>query len=174
MNWNKFKASAPELAEAAERLFEHKGAILLGTLRLDGSPRISPVEHLFAGSELYLGMMPESLKAQDLLRDPRCTVHNIISDKQAVEGEFKLHGVAKNVQDSAERQLYCDELKKKIGWSPEGLPFHLFAIDVRSAGLFQTADDQMSRTVKRWRAGGEVEIFRQGVDGRLTPHELNQ
>lgn len=169
MNWQAFKSVAPDLAESAEKLFDRAGAILIGTLRRDGSPRISPVEHLFAGSELYLGMMPESFKAQDLLRDQRCTMHNIISDKNAVEGEFKLHGTAKNVLDAAERQLYCDELKKKIGWSPEGMPFHLFAIDVQSAGLFQTADDQMSRSVKRWRAGGAVESFRQGVDGKLIP-----
>ncbi len=167
MNWSEFKFAAPELVETAEKLFDRAGAILIGTLRRDGSPRISPVEHLFAGSELYLGMMPESLKAQDLLRDPRCTIHNIISDKNAVEGEFKLHGSAKNIQDADKRLLYCDELEKKIGWSPEGMPFHLFAIDVQSAGLFQTADDQMSRSVKRWRAGGSVESFRQGVDGKL-------
>ncbi|MGE0883628.1 MAG: pyridoxamine 5'-phosphate oxidase family protein [Blastocatellales bacterium] len=167
MNWSEFKFAAPDLAGTAEKLFDRTGAILIGTLRRDGSPRISPVEHLIAGSDLYLGMMPESLKAQDLLRDPRCTIHNIISDKNAVEGEFKLHGTAKNVLDAAERQLYCDELKRKIGWSPEGLPFHLFAIEIQSAGLFQTADDQMSRSVKRWRAGGTVESFRQGVDGKL-------
>jgi len=169
MNWSEFKSAAPDLAETAEKLFDRAGAILIGSLRRDGSPRISPVEHLLAGTELYLGMMPESFKAQDLLRDPRCTIHNIISDKNAVEDEFKLHGIAKNVQDAAERQLYCDELKKKIGWSPEGMPFHLFAVDIKTAALFQTADDQMARVVKRWRASGQIETFRQGVDGKLTP-----
>ncbi len=167
MNWNEFKTAAPELAEAGETLFERVGAVMVGTLRKDGSPRISPVEPMFAGGELYLGMMPESLKAQDLLRDGRCTVHNVISDKNAAEGEFKVNGLARNVQDAAERQLYCDELKRKIGWSPEGMPFHLFAVQIHSAGLFQTADDQMTRKVSRWRIGGNVEIARQGVDGKL-------
>lgn len=169
MNWNKFKSAAPDMAQAAEKLFDRTGAILIGTLRRDGSPRISPVEHLFAGTELYLGMMPESLKAQDLLRDGRCTIHSMISDKHAAEGEFKLHGLAKNVQDIAERQLYCDELKNKLGWSPEGMPFHLFAIDVQSAGLFLMSEDQTARVIKRWRAGGTVEKFRQGIDGKLIP-----
>ncbi len=167
MKWDEFKLAAPELAEAGEKLFERVGVVLVGTIRKDGSPRISPVEPLLAGGELYLGMMPESLKAQDLLRDGRCTVHNVISDKNAPEGEFKVNGVARNVQDDAERRLYCEELKKKIGWSPEGMPFHLFAVQLQSAGLFQTADDQMARKVTRWRAGGKVDNFRQGVDGKL-------
>lgn len=171
MNWNEFKTAAPELAEAGEKLFERTGVILIGTLRKDGSPRISPVEMLLVGGQLYLGMMPESLKAQDLLRDGRCTVHSLISDKTAPEGEFKLHGVAVNVQDQAERKFYCDELKKKIGFSPEGMPFHLFSIDIRSAGLFGGADDAggSARLVKRWRAGEAVKSFRQPIDGSLKP-----
>ena len=173
MNWQAFKSAAPELAEAGETLFDRVGAVMVGTLRKDGAPRISPVEPLFAGGELYLGMMPDSFKAQDLLRDGRCTIHNIISDKNAVEGEFKVNGLARNVQEAAERQLYCDELKKKIGWSPEGMPFHLFAIEVQSAGLFlmqgHSADPTQGRLVKKWRVGGKVETYRQGVDGKLIP-----
>jgi len=168
MNWSEFKTAAPELAEAGEKLFERVGVILLGTLRKDGSPRISPVELLLVGGQLYLGMMPDSLKAQDLLRDGRCTVHSLISDKHAAEGEFKLHGVAVNVQDQAERKFYCDELRKKIGFSPEGMPFHLFSIDIQSAGLFGH-DGGSARLVKRWRAGEPVKAFRQGMDGGLKP-----
>jgi hypothetical protein len=44
---------------------------LLGTLRPDGSPRVSPVEPYFAGGELVLGVMAWSGKARDLRRDPR-------------------------------------------------------------------------------------------------------
>ncbi len=173
MNWQEFKTAAPELAEAGEKLFERVGVVMVASIRKDGSPRISPVEPLFAGGELYLGMMPDTFKAQDLLRDSRCAIHNVISDKNVPEGEFKVNGLARNVQDEAERQLYCDELKKKIGWSPEGLPFHLFAVQVQSAGLFlmqgHNENPAAGRLVKKWRAGGKVEAFRQGVDGKLTP-----
>jgi hypothetical protein len=168
MNWEEFKTAAPELAEAGEKLFERVGVVLVGTLRKDGSPRISPVEQLLVGGRLYLGMMPDSLKAQDLLRDGRCTIHSLISDKTAPEGEFKLHGVAVNVQDQVERKFYCDELKKKIGFSPEGMPFHLFSIDIQSAGLFGH-DGGSARLVKRWRVGEPVGAFRQGMDGALKP-----
>jgi predicted pyridoxine 5'-phosphate oxidase superfamily flavin-nucleotide-binding protein len=97
--WPAFKETAPELAAKAEELFEETGVILVGTIRKDGSPRISPVEPLFVDGELLLGMMWQSLKALDLLRDPRCTVHNCITDRMAPHGEFKLHGVAADIQD---------------------------------------------------------------------------
>jgi len=168
MNWDEFNTAAAELAEAGEKLFDRTGVVLVGTLRKDGSPRISPVEPLIAGGQLYLGMMPESFKAQDLLRDGRCTIHSLISDKHAAEGEFKLHGMAVNVQDPAERKLYCDELLKKIGWSPEGMPFHLFSIDILSAGVF-SHDGGSPRLVKRWRVGEPVKAFRQGIDGAMKP-----
>jgi len=168
MTWDEFKTAVPELAEAGEKLFDRVSVVLVGTLRKDGSPRISPVEPLIAGGQLYLGMMPASFKAQDLLRDGRCTIHSLISDKNAPEGEFKLHGLAVEVQEPAERKLYCNELQQKIGWSPEGMPFHLFSIDVRSAGFF-SHDGGTARLVKRWRAGEPVKAFRQGIDGGMKP-----
>src|SRR5262249_36172582 len=154
MKWADFKVAAPRIAEEAEKLFDRTGVLLIGTIRKDGSPRISPVEFLLADGELYLGMMPRSLKAQDLLQDPRCTVHSVISDRMAAEGELKLHGRTRNVQDAGERHRYCEGLKAKIGWSPEGMEFDLFAIEVESAGLFQSGGD--ARTVHLWRAGERV------------------
>ncbi len=108
VNWQAFKECAPELASKAEELFEETGVVLLGTVRKDGSPRISPVEPLFVEGELQLGMMWQSLKALDLLRDPRCTVHNCIADRMAEKGELKLHGVASDIQDLDRRKRYCE------------------------------------------------------------------
>lgn len=167
MKWAEFKVAAPRIADEAEKLFERSGVLLVGTIRKDGSPRISPVELLFADGELYLGMMPKSLKARDLLRDPRCTLHNAISDRMAAEGEFKLHGRTRNVQDANERQRYCERLKAKIGWSPEGMEFHLFAVEVESAGLFLSGGD--ARNIHLWRAGETVRSFKQNVLGEMTP-----
>ena len=59
---------------------------LVGTLRHDGWPRISPVEALVWNGQLYLGMMWRSLKARDLLRDPRCVVHTVVTDPTGAEG----------------------------------------------------------------------------------------
>ena len=54
-------------------------------------------------------MMWQSLKALDLLRDPRCTGHNSITDRMAPQGEFKLHGVAADIQDLDRRKRYCED-----------------------------------------------------------------
>ena len=68
-----FKRDDQELAALGEERFERTGLVLLGTLRKDGWPRISPVEPLIAHGQLYRGMMWQSRKALDLLREPRCT-----------------------------------------------------------------------------------------------------
>lgn len=161
MNWKEFKSAAPELAARAEELFESTGVLLVGTVRKDGSPRISPVEPFIVEGVLYLGMMWRTMKALDLLRDPRCTVHNLIRDRHATEGEFKLHGRARGVQDEETRDRFCDAVKKKLGWSLKGMKYRLFAIEVESAALF-TADGN-ARLVKRWRAGQPVEEYRQAM-----------
>ncbi len=99
MNWSQFAKAAPDLAKAGEERFERWSLILLGSVRKDGTPRISPVEPLIVGGELLLGMMWQSKKALDLLREPRCLVHSIITDRKGNEGEFKLRGRARDIAD---------------------------------------------------------------------------
>lgn len=164
MNWSQFSEAAPELAAKAEELFEGKGVVMVGTIRKDGSPRISPVEATICNGNLYLGMMWQSFKALDLLRDPRCTVHNLIADRMAADGEFKLHGTAADVQDAAERKEYGEAVFKKIGWNPEGMKYHLFSIDIESAGLFTADGDK--RLIRLFRPGQGVESFHHFMDGR--------
>ena len=162
MSWDEFKQAAPELAERAEQLFDKAGVVYVGTIRKDGSPRISPVEPIITDGALYLGMMWKSFKALDLLRDPRCTVMNAIQDRHASDGEFKLHGRAVDIQDLEIRRRYGDALHKKIGWKPpKGMKFPLFSVDLESAGLFDA--DGNARLVKRWRKGESVEEFRQTI-----------
>ena len=98
MIWGEFKRDAPELAALGEERFERTGLVLVATLRKNGWPRISPVEPLITDGHLYLGMMWQSRKALDLLRDPRCTVHSTISDRHGSEGEFKVYGIGREVQ----------------------------------------------------------------------------
>jgi len=67
---------------------------LLGTLRRDGSPRISPIEPYRVGGQLLIGVMAWSQKAADLRRDPRCVLHSAITGPDSGEGELKLYGSA--------------------------------------------------------------------------------
>ena len=45
-------------------------------LRADGAPRLTGLEVHFGEGELWLAMMPDSRKADDLRRDPRFSVHS--------------------------------------------------------------------------------------------------
>ena len=133
MDWEEFKRADPELAALGEERIEATGLVLLGTLRKNGFPRISPVEPLLTMGRLYLGMMWQSRKALDLLRDPRCTVHTTVSDRHGSEGEFKLYGRGLEVRDPEKRRLYGEALYEKIGIKPEEREFHLSAVDIESA-----------------------------------------
>ena len=150
MTWQYFKQKAPNLAASGEQMLDRAGLVLLGTLRKDGFPRISPVEPLFADGQLYLGMMWRSLKALDLLRDPRCTVHSPTSDRDGSEGDFKVYGRAVEIQDLDTRQRYCEEMYEKIGWKPAESEFHLFSIVVESAALLRFKDAELTQQV--WKA----------------------
>jgi hypothetical protein len=76
----------PELARA-----DLLGFAYLATMRADGRPRISPVEaHVWDG-QLLIGVMPRSLKARDLARDPRCTLQSVVAGPDSGEPELKLY-----------------------------------------------------------------------------------
>jgi hypothetical protein len=124
LTWGEFTHQEPELAALGEARFERTGLVLVATLRRNGWARISPVKPFIVGGQLYLGMMWQSKKALDLLRDPRCTIHNTVSDRQATEGEFKVYGRAVNVTDLAERRRFGDAVFDKIGFRPEEPEFH--------------------------------------------------
>lgn len=168
MNWAGFNKAAPKLARKAQELFDRSGLVLLGTVRKNGGPRISPVEFVIILGEIYLGMMPKSFKARDLLRDPRCTLHNTVSDRMAKHGEFKLYGRAINVRDRKERRRYGLALKRKIGWNPEesGINYYLFRVDVKTAAFFR--NEEQVRHLWLWRAGGKMKRYKQNIEGTLT------
>ncbi len=145
MHWNEFANAAPDLARLGEERLEKWGLCLVGTIRKDGTPRISPVEPIIIGGRLYLGMMWRSKKALDLLRDPRCLVHSVITDKAGTEGEFKLRGRAIDIGDPDERERYCVALYEKINWRPEGDEWHLFALDIDHAA-YQVFENEQRHT----------------------------
>ena len=114
MRWDGFAAACPEIAGQAERRFTEDELCMLGTLRADGSPRISPCELDVADGDLMLGMMWQSRKALDLLRDPRCVLHSCTSDRMATQGDVKLSGHAIDVRDAERRTAYRDAIRARI------------------------------------------------------------
>ena len=67
----------PDFARRVRETFAVRKHATLATVRKDGSPRISGTEVEFDddAGEVYLGMMPGSVKAADLARDPRLAIH---------------------------------------------------------------------------------------------------
>jgi hypothetical protein len=134
VNWDDFRAAAPELAALGEERFERAGLSLVGTISAGGYPRISPVEPFIVEGHLMLGMMWRSRKALDLLRDPKVVVHSVVSDREGTEGDFKVYGRALDVPEPDLRARYADTLEAKISWRPPE-PFNLFRVDVERAGF---------------------------------------
>jgi hypothetical protein len=155
--WAQFEEGAGPLAEIARARFDDAGLILLGTLRRDGGPRISPVEPLIHDGRLYLGMMWRSMKALDLRRDPRCVVHSVVTGTEGTEGDVKVYGRGLETDDEDERDGYGAALLAKIGWRPTG-DFHLFTVDIDEVGYFRV--EGSAHRVWHWRPGevlGELE-----------------
>lgn len=146
MNWEGFLTAAPQLGDLAEARFRKDGLCLVGTLRKDGLPRISPCELDFAAGELLLGMMWRSRKALDLLRDSRIVVHSVTNDREGTGGDVKLYGRAIDISAGDVRQAYRDAIKARIGWAPDEPEYHLFALDIESAGYIVFGDDRHALT----------------------------
>jgi pyridoxamine 5'-phosphate oxidase-like protein len=157
MRWEEFAAICPELAGLGEERLRRFELCLVGTLRKTGWPRISPCEPEFVDGDLMLGMMWRSPKALDLLRDPRCTVHSCVTDREGVEGDFKLYGRAVAVHEPERRERYRQTVHARIGWAPDEPEYHLFAIDVASAGFVVFGRERYGlawdpdRGLRRWR-----------------------
>src|SRR5881392_4107394 len=89
LTWEELEQAAPEIASHGRELIERFQFVLVGTLTKDGSPRITPVEVYIIDGHLLANMIPQSLKALDLLRDPRVYLHGPVTAKEG-SPEFKL------------------------------------------------------------------------------------
>lgn len=145
MRWSEFVAACPEIAEVAEARFRADELVFLGTIRPDGTARVSPCEVDVAEGELLMGMMWRSHKALDLLRDPRITVHSATAHRTNPGGDVKLRGRAVDVSDAALRQAYRATLQARIDWAPDEPEFHLFSVDVATAAYLRFGDDGIAR-----------------------------
>jgi Pyridoxamine 5'-phosphate oxidase len=92
--WRDMERGAPQIARLGAARLNAPPVAMLGTLRRDGSPRISPIETSIINGRLLVGAMTWSAKAADLGRDPRYVLHSIVTGPDSGEGELKLHGLA--------------------------------------------------------------------------------
>ena len=155
MNWQQFKDSAPSLGALAQEAFNDQHLAILGTIRSDGRPRISPCEVYLSDGEMLLGMMPNSKKVDDLRRDPRITVVNGQEHREPKLGDVKIYGAAREITDPGVRKRFGDEQFAVIEWRPpDDVP--LFAVDIESASYLSFGP---RRRYLRWSpTGGEEEL----------------
>jgi pyridoxamine 5'-phosphate oxidase-like protein len=150
MTWGELEAAAPELAQAAKARLEATRLALLGTIRADGSPQISPIEPYFTRDELLLGAMTRSLKVRDLERDPRCVLHSPVSHPDAGEPEFKLYGT---VVEASDRKARSD-----AWWmSRPTEAARVFALRIHEAAAVAWNLEHGEMTVTRWSRRGGLE-----------------
>jgi hypothetical protein len=160
VKWAEFQASAPELAELGLEGFREQNLCLIGTLRADGWPRISPTEVYFVDGELMLGMMRDSRKSHDLERDPRITVMTPQCDREAKRGDFKIYGRVREVNDPQARERYGQTIYAAISWRPEE-PYPLYSVDVETASYISFGEN---RRLLRWSPDRGLETLRHPDD----------
>ena len=122
--WSEFEEAEPELAASVQKRFETARPAMLATLRADGAPRLSPVEVFFQRGQVWLPMMPSSLKGGDLARDGRMAVHSAVLGEEQGKGDAKLAAHA-HPADESEREAFA-----AANPIPGGA-FELFRLDVR-------------------------------------------
>ena len=149
LTWVELETATPEIAALGLELLERFQFVFVGTLAKDGSPRVNPCEAYVIDGHLLLNMMPRSLKALDLLRDPRIYVHTPVTSKDASDGEFKLAGHAATVADSTLRQKLDDLFWEMIRWrpSPES---HYFEVLAERVAYHRCGENEVAL---RWSAG---------------------
>jgi hypothetical protein len=149
-SWSEIEAEAPELAAQAKKVFDAHLHKTLATIRKDGSPRISGTEARFFEGDIYLGSMPDSRKAKDLLRDPRLALHSATVDATMADGDAKLAGRAIEVTDEETIKRFSGHVDQPPG------PFHLFRIDITELTVTRLGDPQDHLVIETWRVGEGV------------------
>jgi len=145
--WANFEAAAPLLAAQGRELIERFRFVLVGTIRSDGTPRISPVEAHIVRGHLMLVMIPGTLKARDLLRDPRILVNSPITHSDDPNTEFKLRGRVVEIRDQALREATADAIETTSGWRPPA-GWHFFSLDIEEAAFLAWQSGMLDLT--RW------------------------
>jgi hypothetical protein len=143
--WRDLELGAPAIARLGMARLTCPRVALLGTLRRDASPRISPVEPCVADGRLLIGAMAWSGKAADLRRDPRYVLHSAVTGPDSGEGELKLSGAAVEVSQD-HRSGVADAWWS--AWPPDKAV--VFCLGVQQAVFVEWDTGNGLMTIHRW------------------------
>jgi len=160
VTWNEFSESAPRIAEIFARRHAATGNLcLLATLRSDGFPRISPMEPRLFEGRLWLVGMPGTTKFRDLARDPRFCLHTATVDTEVKEGDAKLWGMVRDVQDRQLHERWAEALFEETGFDLRGREFGPFyEADLTGASAVEVSGDHLDITI--WKPGQAERVTR--------------
>jgi hypothetical protein len=147
-SWRDVELEAPELARLGRARLHSARVGMLGTLRRDGSPRISPIEPYLVEGQLLIGAMAWSAKASDLRRDPRYVLHSAVTGPDSGEGELKLYGSAVQAGQDL-RDAAADAWWR--AWAPEKAV--VFTLHIGQAVFVDWNLSRGLMTVHRWSRG---------------------
>lgn len=149
VTWEEFIALAPRVAEIFERRHAATGGLcMLGTLRPDGFPRLSPMEPRFFEGQLWIGGMPGTAKFRDLVRDPRFALHTATVDTEVKDGDAKVWGIVEDVMDRGLHQRYAEALFEETGFDLRGQTFdHFFQAHLQGAAAVEVSEGHLDITV---------------------------
>ncbi|QEU92364.1 pyridoxamine 5'-phosphate oxidase family protein [Streptomyces kanamyceticus] len=154
-NWEAFATAESDFAETVEKRFGAFTHHTLATLRKDGSPRTTGLEVRFLNGELWLGMMPNSLKALDLRRDPRFALQaNPGPGTEMAGGDVRIAGRAVEVRDPEVVALYTEAVNP-----PDPNAFHLFRTELTEV-VRTYIEDGTYLAVRLWKPGAPSRVTR--------------
>jgi hypothetical protein len=145
----------PQLADRVRAILSATTNAVLGTLRRDGTPRLSGSDVYFHDGQLRIWSMPRARKGQDLRRDPRAAIHSIPWDSRRLrdgaadvgQADAKVSGRAVLTSDAGERSRFRAWLRAERGFEPPD-DWDLFTIDVDALTVIAVDDGQL--LVDRW------------------------
>ena len=165
MRWSEISARQPALGAMAGQLLIDSGVLLAGTIRRDGTARISGVEPLVLDGDLWLSMMSGSAKCRDLGRDPRIVLNSVITSPSP-PGEIKIRGTARAVTERDRQERYAAAVGRQLGWQPVVGQFTLFIIEVADVTYVGSEAGTGAQHVARWPPRQEY------IRPQLTPTSL--
>jgi hypothetical protein len=158
MRWAEFEEEAPELAALGRERIEEFGFVFIATVRKDGGPRVNPAEAHIVEGNLVHALVPWTLKALDLRRDPRAFLHTPVRDAARGDpGEFKARARAVEIGDPRFRQTVADAVEAKSGWRPTD-DWYLVTMEIESAVFHRYDAKEEVHHVLRWTPRRGVEV----------------
>jgi hypothetical protein len=96
--------------------------------------------------------MKGSVKALDLLRDPRAYIHTPVLDwERGTPGEFKARVRAIQVEGAELRNAIAEAVERRGGYRPPD-DWHFFTLEIESAAFHDYVEAEDVHRLDRWTA----------------------